>query len=261
MPSRAITLAIILLWLAATGWMAYRELWQKVGQPPPFALELADEVGAQVVPWEIEQNGRPAGTLITSVKRTRERVFELNCVSKPTNLTFRGLPVSEVNSTYRVTARGALRGLRGQVTFPVLLGWRLGGEVEGIVEGGFFRPPGGSGQEGGATAVAANGKVLNALHPLHGLTGLSEGQTWRVPLLDLPASALGSTLTVSEAEASVRLAELPGQDRPVACWCVEYRQGERVAARVWARKPDGTVLRQEALYPGSAIVLQRRVFR
>ncbi|MCI0457763.1 MAG: hypothetical protein L0Z62_12400 [Gemmataceae bacterium] len=266
MPSRPITLVIVLLWLTALGWMVYRELWQKAGQPPSFTLDLADEVGAQLVSWEIEQNHHPAGSVTTTVKRTPERIFHLNCVYKPHGLTFRGLAVRELASTYRATSRGVLRGLNGRVTFAVLWGLDHRAEIEGFVEGGFFRVRTGSGQDSEALAVAANGKVFNPLHPLHRLKGLSEGMTWRVPLLDLLTSAVnpdpaGPPPSISLAEARVRLANLPDQDREVPCWCVEYHQGERVAARVWARADDGTVLRQEALYPGNAIVLLRRLFK
>src|SRR5262249_30863574 len=64
MPSRRLSVAIVALWLAALGWLFSREVLPKLrtGEPPPFAIELVDEVKAvpRQTNWIIRRNGQEA---------------------------------------------------------------------------------------------------------------------------------------------------------------------------------------------------------
>jgi hypothetical protein len=278
MPSRPVTLGIVIFWLAVTGWMVYRDLWQTAGEPPSFTLDLTDEVGAQVVAWEVEHNGRTVGSAVTGVRRRPDRVFELYCTFKPQDFRFRGLTVREVAGIYRINPKGALRRLECGATLELFWGLERKAEIEGEVAGGALRPllwrgrdrqapgRGGESQALPAVEVAANGKALNVLHPVHRLPRLYEGRAWRVPLVDplvaaAPPAPQGQTPLVRIADARVSPAPLAWHGEEVVCWRVEYQEGGRAAMRTWVRADDGTVLRQEVLYPDGEIVLRRRVFK
>src|SRR5438093_5645383 len=106
MPPRTITLGIVALWLAALGWMAYREWWREP-EPPPL-LDRTDEVGTQTARWRILVNREVVGHVQTAIVRPRgDRLFALRAdLGFAKDFTFRGNTINVLKSTYRVTARG-----------------------------------------------------------------------------------------------------------------------------------------------------------
>ncbi|MCC6421582.1 MAG: hypothetical protein IT429_25465 [Gemmataceae bacterium] len=290
MPSRLVSVLIVAFWLAVTAWLFYREVWQPAGQPPPFALDLADEAGLPIAPprggaggagdgitnqeagatavvWDVEYRGQLAGNALTWVNRRPDRIYEIRFAFQPQPAFRAGkLRVRELTGAYRITPRGVLRNLICRVALGPRKALRQA-EVSATVDGTMCRVrlvADGMDQHAPPVEVAANGKVLNVLHPLHRLTGLHEGMAWRVPLLDPLADTAadgGPRLTVRIADAAVTLATLPWQNADLPCWRVEYRTAGRVVARLWARADDGAVLRQEILYPDGDVVVQRAVFK
>src|SRR5262245_29149236 len=122
MPSRRAILGIVVLWLGATGWLIYREVWEQAGQPPPFTIDLAAEVGAQEASWDVFCDGRDAGSARTSVRRTRGSLL-MQCQFSPFNFRSHGLTVKNLSSVSQVTPRGGiLREVSASVTLSQF--WR-----------------------------------------------------------------------------------------------------------------------------------------
>src|SRR5947209_1971246 len=117
MPPRSVTLAIVGFWFATTAWLIYREMLPAfhTGDPPPFTIDLADEVSAQAIGWRVLQNGAEVGTARTAVRHQPDRTFVLEGEFKPLNLTFPGLAIKKVTSQYAVTRDGDLRELATRV--------------------------------------------------------------------------------------------------------------------------------------------------
>src|SRR5207253_2067046 len=57
MPPRWMTWAIVAFWLATTTWLVVREVaprW-RAGEPPPYTIDLTDEVSRQDIHWIVVQ--------------------------------------------------------------------------------------------------------------------------------------------------------------------------------------------------------------
>jgi hypothetical protein len=262
MPPRTVVLAIVVLWLAAVGWLGYREWWAE--PEPPGLLARADEVGTQYFNWRAwryppkgkattaEGKGDNAGPGNFTLKRDRNSyLFKLWGVFTPNeDFTFRGQTVTALEHACRLTTRGRLRGLECKVV--------LGGhtvQLRGRLDGAGFTAEVRHGDAAPEQVVAeVPGSLLNLLQPLHRLEGLREGQRWQTAAFDPLEAAYRSRkgergLPLRELEAAVTRDALEGWHEPaVPCWRVDYREGGQVRARVWARAGDGLVLRQEVFH-------------
>jgi hypothetical protein len=276
MPARSVTLAIIAFWLATTSWLIYRDVLPdlETGEPPPFAIDLSDEVSAQPVTWRALQQGQEIGTAKTHVQRQPNRLFALEGDFSPQNLRFLHVEIRKLSSRYVVTRRGDLRKVVTEVT--LLSGGsvvKVG--VDGTMENGMFAPV--IRLEGldlrdvavpklSPVPAAGHGSVLNPLHPLNRLRGLRAGQRWAQPVMDPLALVVydyvkaivpwKSPLRTLHAEVDTGVLAWGGAD--VACWKIEYGTPEQKGvARTWVRRTDGLVLQQEARQGATALILQR----
>jgi hypothetical protein len=277
MPSRPLTIAIIVFWLGTTGFMLYREVlrWAWADEPPPITFELADEVGSQLISWKALQNGEEIGRGTSKVGRDRrrgaDRAFELRSEFKFDKLTlFNVVEVKKLSSMYRVTPEGALRELETKLTVrpkgnPLLQLLPENIEIRGVVEEGLLKPRilfNGVEQEFfklQPVAVSAHGNVLNPMHLLNRVPGLRAGQRWRIPLIDPFAPSLpGQSMAIPKLEAEVVTDSLLWNEQNVPCYRIDYNEpGKRVTASTWVRRQDGLVLRQEADYQAMSLVLER----
>ena len=257
MPPRAITLGILGLWLAAVSWGAYRAWGRAPG--PPALLDRTDEVGKQAGRWRVRQNGAEIGHVQTTVGRpARGALFALHAnFSFGEELRLRGLPFKLLKSTYRVAPRGQLRQLKCEV----VLGDRKA-LLEGRRDDDAFRATVRRDLPKACEQFESSGPVgvLDVLHPLHRMPGLYEGRQWSVLAIDPLEMALdidGRGGWFSTMEATTRADHLLWADKSVPCWRVDFRGGDQVRARVWARRDDGLVLRQEAACGGGWFDVQR----
>jgi hypothetical protein len=278
MPPRSVVLAIIACWLATTGWLVYRDLLPafESGAPPPFTIDLADEVSAQPNLWKVLQNGEEIGTARTEVHRRPDRTFALDGDLKQLrNFRVLTFEITRMRSRYVVTKEGDLRELEARVTLgPLINPIEVG--FDGKVEDGMFTPVIRiSGIDMGnmplpkltSVPVTGHGNVLNPMHPLNRLRGLREGQRWVQPLFDPLVAAvnslgtslgLGMQVAQRQLHAEVDPALLAWNGAIIPCWKIEYRQpGEKISARTWVRRSDGQVLQQEAMNAGTSLILQR----
>jgi hypothetical protein len=269
MPPRIITLGIVALWLVAVGWGAYR-VWGREPGPPPL-LDRTDEVGKQTARWVVYLKGNAVGHVQTRVGHmSRGPLFTLHA-----NVTFgevfrhRGLPLMELKSTYRVTPRGQLRQLNCSIKL---------GHHETVLEGrcedeGFWATV----RRDHAVAceqVRTNQPVgvLDLLHPPHRLTGLHEGRQWPALAIDPLEMALDRPVEKAREEnaegpkewcfsltATAAADRLTWGGRELPCWRVDFREGDGLRARVWARRGDGLVLRHEAAAGGEWFDVRREI--
>jgi len=244
------------------------------GEPPPYSIDLADEVSAQAITWKVLQDGKGIGTVQTVVRRHQtDRTFTLEADFKLFNLRFLGVDVKKLLSRYVVTRGGDLCELANRLKVTV------GSEVvelsvDGKVDNGLFTPvirvvgPDGKGfplPKLSPVAVAGHGSVLNPLHPLNRLKGLRAGQHWVQPMFDPLLVAVSSLITqapLRQLNAEVAPGVLSWNGDEVSCWKIEYRErGDKVAARTWVRRDDGLVLQQEASHAMMDLILRRGVTR
>jgi hypothetical protein len=272
MPPRLVTLAIVAFWLVTTGWLVYREVLpaMRSGEPPPFIIDLADEVSAQTITWQAWQKGQHLGEARTKVVHGPDRTFVLKSKLTPNDLRFLTISINQMESSYAVTRDGDLRELKATVKVkagPYPLELSVGGKVDH----GVFTPE--IRCEGldltdlplpklESVPVAAHGSVLNPLHPLNRIKNLSEGQHWVQPVIDPLIVALYSVVKweppVRRLHAQVGTGTLPWNRQEAACWCIEYSEpGQKASARTWVRRSDGLVLKQEASHGGLELVLER----
>jgi hypothetical protein len=273
MPPRLICLSIIAFWTTMTGWLLYREVWPRfrAGEPPPYNIDLTEEVGADMVSWNIYQKDQNVGIGYSQVARLADRTFQLRSQFRFNTSTLK-LPLlggfdnkillKKLVGVYHVNDTGELLGMSSALylgdpphTPGAIQDFEL--EVRGAVKEGMLEPKvllGGvelPQLDFGKLQVPVKRSILNPMHLLNRVPGLRAGQHWRVPLLDPLGGQLSfvpKTLSMPELEASVEPASLAWNGADVACYRILYRKpGEdEVRASTWVRRRDGLVLRQEA---------------
>lgn len=290
MPARSLCVAIVAGWLATMGWLGYRDIAPglRAGQPPPFTIDLADEAQehALKIRWAILRATAGGETRIGRAKtwvayRAADDTFELH--NETRDLALGGLVLSVrvplMTTVYRVRPDGTLVQMTAAIDAKVraaLSNLDLHATVDGNVRDGRFLARGvleaaGWGRhdvELPAVPVAANGTVLNPLHPVNRIAGLRPGQEWRMPLVDPLADAVAAHVardlpafkpTPRFLNAAVRAEPqtIVYEGRDVPCLVIEYRGDDDLAARTFVRQSDGLVLRQEATGFGDRVILQR----
>lgn len=272
MPSRPVTIAIVLFWLGATTWWFLRDVLPRLesGDAPPVVLDLTDEFGSHLVTWNLHDGspyGKPIGMGNTRVRRLADRTFELKSDFRFQSLKLYALAkVKSTNNLYRVTQEGHLLELSAQVVLEDLTGLgSLAVEIQGKVTDGKLRPQllvGGVEQKFlglPEVNVANTGSVINPMHLVNRLGGLRAGQQFKIPLIDpLGASLPGNKLSLPQLDATVFSETLTWHNQQVDCYRIDYQpHDEKVVARTWARRVDGLVLQQQAMHHGLNLVLVR----
>ncbi len=281
MPSRPTCVAVVVFWLATSGWLVYHDFlpYWRAAEPMPFAIDLADEARQSVI-WRVSQNGRESGQVATKVEYNRADDTYL-LVSNFTQTHEPGRrrsgPVRTVESKYRVTRDGQLLGMEAEIKIQVLAVDAVA-RVKGAVRDGLFAPR----WEIEAAEfrkelvcepveVSGRGSILNPLQPFNRLAGLRPGQQWRMPLVDplrdaadAAQAALSPFGTGSGAGVRIVSARVLDEPQPLAwedeeeqCLVIEYA-GDNMTARTWVRRRDGLVLRQEAKLQDTEMILTRR---
>lgn len=288
MPPRWLGFAIVVFWLATSAVFFYHEYWPYLepGAPPPFAVDLVDEVRNPVpILWKVSYEGKPAFLAKTHVEHdAKANIFILRAYFTPdppqsTGPNVFGLSVKRLGSSYRVTPEGQLLGLgagvdavykspiavvnqprevagSAQLTGTVANG-RFDGTYEVVVEGITLK----SGTI--SVPVSAQGSVLIPLHPVNHLRGLRRGQTWRVPVIDPLDELLAGLVSGSRPDPTFLNARvLPKTEmhtwsnKQWECLVIEY-QGDEMSARTLVTVEDDLVLLQEVTKSGATMTLER----
>ena len=69
MPSRTVTLVVVVFWLGVAAWMVCRDHVREPDRPPTFAFEPAEEVGTYDAMWKVWFRGQTVGLCRTALKR------------------------------------------------------------------------------------------------------------------------------------------------------------------------------------------------
>jgi hypothetical protein len=254
--------------------MVQRELWPRfqAGEAPPFHLDLEDEVGGRVIPWDVYQGGELVGWAETKISPRPDRTFELRndvlFAGKKNTALFTGLAMGplvlrKITDTYWVTAKGALKSFSATMLVD-LSGAEARIEIRGEVDDGVLLPKllvNGLPWPMEPVDLSRQGNVLNILHPQHKIPGLYEGRSWTIPVFNplSTSSLLGKDMKMPRLIAMVASDELPGSGRVVPCWRIDVSEPgkEKPVSRIWVRKRDDLVLQLEAEYQSNNLVLKR----
>jgi hypothetical protein len=274
MPPRIVTATIILFWLATTGALVYYEAAPRfqAGEPPPFIIDLTAEVSADDVNWIVLQKNQRIGDGSTHLRRLPDRTFEFTAKFEIRRLQGFGAEIGNmaINGRYVVSEEGALLTAEANFQCPAI---QLIVDFRGNVRERRFHPrlsiqllradipialeP---------FPVAESGSILNPMHLVHKISGLRDGQTWSIPLMDpvraLPEAARGlvpsKDLVVDHVLAKVTSEDREWQGAMVSCFKIEYaKRDEQPLAATWVRRSDSLVLQQWASYEGIEFTLQR----
>src|SRR5262249_47094256 len=232
MPSRTLSLVIILFWLATTGWLCYLEFWPRF--QPGDSLDLIDLEDEARVPapiqWLVFKDNRQIGTARSQVRLHKsDGTYEMEVEYRLEKPLIPMVPIERMVSSQRVTATGALREAKAKVKASVL-GLPVEVTAGGGGGGGGLRPPlqiqpfkGPLPFQPKALRVSENESVLNPMLPVNRLRHLYEGRTWGMPLANPLVNAVPEVLRDEGAwqgvlEAKVHGEEFPWDGRQVLCW-------------------------------------------
>lgn len=296
MPTRATIGFIVLLWLSAVGWQAYRAANARYTAAPRLldSLRLAAAEGESA--WVITHNGVVLGRSVNEVREDRiigyilrqnvtldgdlSGLLNLKLLSSflPVDLS-KGLAF-ELNTDINVTQFGSLS--RFSMNAAVHLDKKQkDGMVKAYISGraedahlllsGYFTFMDQKFSLPSDLKVRYDSKTLflSSLAPADCLPGLTGGQQWEAPVIDLKdlmgnqalgAAGVGEFSLPSRKATPVRVREEPvwwgWHGENTACWLVESKQPGLVV-QLWVRQSDGFVLRQQARFGEAAIDLIR----
>jgi hypothetical protein len=271
MPPRWLTWAIIAFWVGMTGWLTYQQysLRQRAGEPPPFTIDLTDEVGANEIAWTVLTKGQKKGQAYSSVKfRRKDHTFALHSWVRANDVLLSKSLVKMI-SNYRVNQDGELQEI--DVELVIELGGNqetlLGGAISGKVDNGIIKLEAWGIFQGKRTKldlstfgipseIKISRNILNPMHMLNKINGLREGQEWVIQLMEVKGF---DSVSLPFLLAKVSSQTLSWHGRDILCFLIEYREQnrQRVHARTWVRQRDGLVLQQQAEYMGYELLIQR----
>jgi hypothetical protein len=245
MPSRWQCLLIVASWVAATGWLYYREMEPnlRTHEPPPYVIDLTAEtqiVHPSVV-WKVFQNDQTQESYRAKTRMEHQvdddsfvlyaEVLPNRMLSKPVQAS---LLVQRLESSYRVSREGRLLAmnvegklssrpvpwlpelgiepefqLKGTVAHQVLIVQVLLPQLDGVMR---------EAKSNFQIPISNNGALFLPLHPVHKIHGVRPGRTWRVPRLDPlddAANTLYRKLAFSSTQSTGRFLSARVRDQKV----------------------------------------------
>lgn len=285
MPSRWLTIVIVVVWFATTGKLVVDDLLPRLlpDTPPSLAIELTEEPKMErpSVFWNVLQDGKRVMRAKTQVKRIGRDEYELSAIYDPTegkkDIAISGLLIRKMSSSYRINAAGDLLGVKMEVVGkPNLADWlkmvqeNINVSIAGEVIEGKLAPhvtvslsdveekrqvpeikkriemlP--------EIKVPRGGTVLSPLHPANRVRNLVKGQTWTVPMYEPVSDSLGVLRGINTVPPLIR-AKVRGQieafplnrNKAEECLVVDY-SGEGFSGTTWVSTTTSLVLMQEAV--------------
>jgi hypothetical protein len=272
MPSRLLSLTILLFWVVAASSLIRRDILPEIGfvRPPDLRTIAKAEDQTEPARWSVEvidnplapENRRPVGLATTSSTRDKEGwvlvssmvSFDAGGLLKGTALRSKNDSLIEVDSSYRIDQSGNLRKLRIVVksasdSEPLLtIDGQLKNHKIELVSHSKFK-----------LKLLNDTKVLpyeprslvqNALGPFVRLPGLQVGQRWETRMVS-PLTGLVEPVQVEVARKCV----IHWDKNPVTTFEVIHHTSP-LAAHTWVRT-DGLILRQEVPFPFVKLILER----
>jgi len=263
MPSRLITLGIVLCWLVVNGWLFWHDLLPRLlpGQPPPYYVDItaeAQNTNRPFVNWTLSLDDKVVGQVKTRVEHLAGTgYYDLVAKIKPEKfggaILHRRLHLAKIESAYRVAENGDLLGLSALVegTFG-LVPSRV--TIQGDVARGQLTP------RVKATVwevekfaldldtadTPQGATVLMPLHPVN-RWDVHRGQEWNVYFLDL-LGVCDASGGMSLAHARVRPEEVlldQGRYRSESCLVIDF-EADDLKVTTWVASRNGLVICQES---------------
>jgi hypothetical protein len=272
MPSRFVSLAILIYWLVAAfcllAWDVIPELGS--GYPPDFrAIAMAGDP-TRSVRWVIQVVDDPrvpdvrrlVGEALTGSSRRPDGWFELTSqveidaggIMKGTALLTRSDIRLDIDSRYLIEPSGNLRSFTVDVKAhesPETL-IQVKGELKGRTMEIVSHGPVEMLNKRLEIDYAPRGLVQDVLGPLDRLPGLFTGKRWETQMIN------PFTGQVSAARVEVgKIRVIHWSGKPVNTYEV-VQQMAAFSSRTWVRTEDGLILRQEVPFPFARLVLERR---
>jgi hypothetical protein len=281
MYSRWVNMAVVLLWLAAMGWLVKTKVLPPllVGDPPSYQTIIDTQQPEPPVGWRLAMNGRPVGWALTMTTRQPDELIEIGSHVHFDELPLEQLTPGWLRSLLRLVDEPLLRQAMdaksvllldplGRLTrFESTMGMdavreliRLEGEIVGnqakisVRSGEFLYRS--------EAYLPAGALMADAFQPQARLPGLRQGQTWTVPVfspLRPPHSPLEILHAMVEGD---ELLSWGGKLERVRVVVYKTDPGatlggrDDVRGKLWVRR-DGTVLRQEAAILGMRLTFSR----
>lgn len=271
MPSRLLSLTILLFWVVAASSLIRRDILPEMGfvRPPDLRTIARAEDQAEPARWSVEvidnplapENRRPVGLATTSSTRdpdgwvllTSKVSFDAGGLLKGTAVSTKGDSQIEVDSSYRIDPSGNLQKLRVVVksasdSEPVMTidGQLKNHEIELISRSKFKL----LNDQKRVFPYEPRSLIQNSLGPFARLPGLQVGQRWETRMVS-PMTGSVDSVQVEVARRSV----IHWDRNPVTTFEVIHHMSP-LAARTWVR-PDGLILRQEVPFPFVKLILER----
>jgi hypothetical protein len=277
MSNRWFSLAVVLFWLAAMGWLVSEKVVPalQVGERPTPAI--ADVQPARLpVAWELQLNEKPLGWASTDAIERPDQVVELR-----NRVHLDRFPLKEIapwvaqlldpdgrdgqmpfDTDSRIEMRDShLLGFRTSISFGELQDAIL---VNGTVEADqlLLHLRAGNFTYNTKTALATDAIMGDSLSPRARLSNLRIGQTWTEPVYN-PLSPPNNPLQILQATVE-RYDPIAWNGQVVSAALVVYRDdpgaegraSRAPRAQAWVAR-DGNVLRQEVMLLGVRLLFLR----
>jgi hypothetical protein len=287
MPPRWVCYLIVLFWLGTTGPLVWKELitpFWRADHPPPATFDLMDEAQGPKRPilWMVHVgqgepdlgiSGHRAESWIgyNDAEDTFTIHTELTASQRLGPISFGPVKLRKLVKVERVDREARLLELRVEVeadaSLFALVVERASLIIEGKVENNTFSPVVAASFLGESFPVPpmqlpGDKSVLQPLNLVNHLRGLRPGQTWTVPMMDSVKTTLNifggsnkADLRYVEARVLPEPQRLPGPTG-VLCHVIEYDDPE-TRPRTWVQISTEEVVRQEAVYEETRIIIQR----
>jgi hypothetical protein len=287
MPPRLFTGAIIIFWLAMTGWLIEREVMPMMlaDASPTYQVDLTDEIGSPLVRWKVWRVTHKKGEDIKEhigdgdskiqVNEDRSSEFRSTLRFKEDKLALLFVQIRRLENVYCITEDGKM--LSSSAKAGVVLHGRgmpdqaVDVEMTGKITNNILEPQFkifGQVHQLGKVELPRQGSIANPMQPVHRLRGLHQGQIWNIALID-PLQAIQEHVN-GVAKQALQAARIPSliaevktdtlwwNGKEVDCYKIEYYPpGQEVTARTWVRKKDDLVLQQEAKTVLYELILER----
>jgi hypothetical protein len=274
MPSRLVSLAILIYWCVAAFFLLTWEILPELslGYPPDLRAIASAGQGDRPVTWTIQviddpksaDARRAVGEAVTSSRRMQDGWFELTSkVRLDAGGLMKGNPLGtkssvrlEISSVYRVDPSGNLRSFDMTVTprdsaeALFLVRGRLKGENMEVVSKGLLPML----NQKFMFPYEPRSVVHDALGPLDRLPGLHLGQRWDTRVLS-PFTGQVEKVRVEVLRRTL----IHWNGEPISAFEVVQHSGP-FTVTTWVR-PDGVIIRQEVPLPFIHLVLERNAER
>lgn len=293
MSSRWYSVAVVVLWLASMTWLLTRKVLPPllVGEPPSYHAVLATDGPSKPVGWNLSIGGDRIGWALNTIVHMPNETTQLRSRVRfdriPLDRLIPGwlnvfLPVKnhamihmavEAESVVTVDAMGQLVDidsavrLRSQTKAALRLKPSISVvRIRGTVDDNRLKLSVQAGDISWESDVVIQPEIMlgDHLSPQMRLPGLRAGQAWTVPSYSpLSLEAMSKPIDILYARVE-ELTPIVWNGQTEEVWLVVLRTDEtggggrdkNVRSRLWVR-PDGTVLRQQAVILDGTLMFNR----